>query len=98
MDHYAEETFSLIGVAPELLYIHYMGHEAETEFCPFEEKFYSPTLGLSVYCKGNKGNQRCLGALLGCPFLIQQTISTKLNRVSHGKAGQNKDFTRILPA
>lgn len=61
MDHYAEETFSLIGVAPELLYIHYMGHKAETKFCPFEEKYYSPILGLVSTVKGNKGNQsRCL--------------------------------------
>lgn len=78
MDHYAEETFSLIGVAPELLYIRYMGHKAETKFCPFEEKYYSPILGLVSTVKGTREIR--VGALLGCPFLIQQTISTKLDR------------------
>lgn len=76
MDHYAEETFSLIGVAPELLYIHYMGHKAETKFCPFEEKYYSLILGLVSTVKATREIR--LSALLGHPFLIQQTISTKL--------------------
>lgn len=78
MDHYVEEIFSLIGVDPELLYIHYMRNEAETEFCSFEEKFYSPSLGLVSTIKGIR--EMRLGALLGCPFLIQQIISTKLDR------------------
>lgn len=42
MDHYVEETFSLIGVVPEPLYIHCMLQEAESKFCPFEEKTTVP--------------------------------------------------------
>lgn len=83
MDHYVEETFSLIGVVPEPLYIHYMLQEAEGKFCPFEEKkkiqFHPP--GFSLYCKGNKGNQVRLGAFLGYQSLIQLTIATKLYSV-----------------
>lgn len=88
MDHYAEETFSLIGVAPELLYIDYMGHEAETKFCPFEEKYYSLSQGLVSTVKGTREIR--LGALLGCLFLIQQAIATKLDRaLTESKPWQN---------
>jgi len=43
MDHYLEETLSLIGVFPEPLYIHYMLQEAESKFSPFEEKTTFPS-------------------------------------------------------
>lgn len=69
MDRYVEETFSLTGVPPELLYIHYMGHKDETRFCPFEEKYSSPILGLVTTVRGTREIRP--GALLGCPFLIQ---------------------------
>lgn len=78
MDHYVEETFSLIGVVPEPLYIHYMLQEAEDKFHPFEEKKIHFHPGFSLYCKGNKGNQVRLGAFVGCQSLIQLTIATKL--------------------
>lgn len=66
MDHYVEETFSLIGIAPELLYTDHMGHEAETKFCPFEEKYYSLSQGSVSTVKGTREIK--LSALLGCPF------------------------------